>query len=102
MGACGRCRERGRGVSQISENRFGDFEECSFCRSLREAESVRTKESVADLERHLVRDWIQQHGSLCKPHAKKALQILPVKLHRTIVEMGNGSRKTLLLDSKTL
>jgi hypothetical protein len=60
---------------------------CSYCERLREAEQAQLKELIGQMDRNLVLDWIQHHGVLCRPHAKRVRQIAPVRLHGTFEDV---------------
>ena len=66
-------------------------QECSFCLRLREAEQAQLRELIGQLDRHLVLDWIKQHGALCRPHSKRLRQVAPVRLHGALDEVDRRS-----------
>lgn len=70
-------------------------QECSFCLRLRKAEQTQLRELVEKMDRHLVLDWIVQHGALCRPHSRQLRQVAPARLHGAIDEIDRRSSSDL-------
>jgi hypothetical protein len=70
-------------------------QECSFCERLREAEQSQLRELVGQMDRHLVLDWMKNHGILCRPHARRIRQIAPVRLHAALEEVDRRTASDL-------
>jgi hypothetical protein len=50
---------------------------CSVCEQIEEQERTRVAELASQVQRSLVRDWIERHGTFCRPHAIQLAAALP-------------------------
>jgi hypothetical protein len=87
---------------RLPRSGFDGSQSCSFCVRLRNARDPRLREFASDLQRQLVFDWIAQRGSLCRPHIKELLQIVPVKLQKTLMDLDERMSSMLASELQDL